>query len=139
MENRTEKNVIQLAADLGLPSPPPPNEQGDFLIELSESLKVFVRPLEPGLFLLGHIAPIPTNKKEEILCYVASGNFLHQGTGNYIIGIDDEEKFLTLSHTIPYEINYKIFKELIEDFVNFLSYWIKEIQKLQETAQKGIL
>ena len=55
------------------------------------------------------------------------GNFLGQGTGGGVLAMDDNEKFLTLTLTMPYDINYKNFKETLEDFVNFADYWRQEL------------
>ena len=59
-------------------------------------------------------------------------NFLGQGTGGARIGVDPDDKFLTLSHGFPYEMNYQLFKESIEDFVNYVVYWREEIAKFEQ-------
>jgi hypothetical protein len=46
---------------------------------------------------------------------------------------------LTLSHVIPYDMNYKSFKELIEDFANYLDYWRGELKRLQKAAEESIM
>ena len=56
-------------------------------------------------------------------------NFLGQGTGGARIGLDPNEKFLTLSCGFPYEMKYQDFKEKIEDFANYLLCWRAEIEK----------
>jgi len=66
-------------------------------------------------------------------------NLLGQGTGEQAIGLDHEEKSLTLSCIIPYDINYKEFKEKIEDFVNYLDYWRLESEKMKKNANESIL
>jgi hypothetical protein len=40
---------------------------------------------------------------------------------------------------MPYDINYKTFKEAVEDFANFLELWRNEIERHQKTAAEGIL
>ena len=42
--------------------------------------------------------------------------------------LDPDEKYLTLSYPIHYEVNYRIFYDKLEDFVNYLSFWRYEIQ-----------
>lgn len=64
---------------------------------------------------------------EDFYMYLMKANYLGQGTGDSIISIDPSEKFLTLSSLISYEVNYKMFRDLLEDFVNYLFFWKKEI------------
>jgi hypothetical protein len=85
-----------------------------------------------------NVAPIPIQKKEEAFLYFMTANLLGQGTGNQALGIDPEEKFLTLSCKIPYDMNYKEFKEKIEDFANYLQYWHTEAEKREKDAQASI-
>ena len=54
-------------------------------------------------------------------------NYLGQATGSSRIGLSSDEKFLTLSLGMPYEMNYRIFREIVEDFVNFVLYWREEV------------
>lgn len=138
-QKRIEQLITQLAGDLHLPPPKSQDEFEYFLLEISEKIRIFIKPMEAGFFITAPITSIPKQKEEDTLLYVANANFLRQGTGGYLIGIDNEEKFLTLCHTIPYEMNYKNFKELIEDFANYLVYWKEEMQKLEKTIQEGIL
>lgn len=78
------------------------------------------------------ICPCPNRKREEIFIYVMRANLLGQGTGGSRIGIDPGEKFLTLALGLPYEMNYKIFKETFEDFVNYLIYWRDVVARLEK-------
>ena len=59
-------------------------------------------------------------------------NFLGQGTGGAVIGMDPEENLLTLSLLLPYDMNYKMFREALEDFANFLDYWKTELRNLPQ-------
>ncbi|MBS0585509.1 MAG: type III secretion system chaperone [Verrucomicrobia bacterium] len=99
------------------------------LLEIGDEAQVWVKELDKGLFLQSKIAPLFTPKdREAFYIYIMKANFLGQGTGGATIGIDPDEKFLTLSLVIPYEVNYKLFKDRLEDFVNYLAYWRKEFK-----------
>jgi len=78
-------------------------------------------------------------KKEEAFIYLMKANLLGQGTGNQVLGLDPEEKTLTLSCIIPYDMDYREFKERIEDFVNYLDYWRLEVKNLQKAEHENIL
>ena len=71
----------------------------------------------------------PTRNKEDFYLLLMRANFLGQGTGGHIIGMDKEEKHLTLSSSIPYDVDVKRFKEIVEDFVNFVDYWRGELTR----------
>jgi len=45
------------------------------------------------------------------------------------------EKDLTLSLGLPYELNYSIFREKFEDFVNYLVYWKEEVTKFEQESK----
>jgi hypothetical protein len=67
-------------------------------------------------------------------------NFISKKIANSRIGLDKEEKFLTLSCHIDYEIiKYTVFKEKLEDFINFVSYLQKEIEQHKRIAKETIL
>ena len=130
-----EQHITQLTEDIQLPSPGSKDPDGYFHLTFSDDLIISLKDLSPGFCITGRIAPIPTARKEETLIYVMKANFLEQGTGEQVIGIDSEEKFLTLSRTIAYEVNYIKFKEIVEDFVNYLSSWKDELKKMQTIKQ----
>ncbi|MBU6446012.1 MAG: CesT family type III secretion system chaperone, partial [Verrucomicrobia bacterium] len=74
---------------------------------------------------------VPKKKKEELFMYLMRANLLGQGTASSRIGMDPNEKFLTLSLGVPYEMNYQSFREAIEDFVNYLFYWRAKVAKFE--------
>ncbi len=105
--------------------------------ELSfDSIQLTFQELDAGFFLSSPIEVCPAKKLEDLFSYVMNANFIGQGTGGSTISLDDEEKFLTLSISLPYDMDYKAFQEILEDFINYLEYWREEIKKHQEDAEK---
>jgi hypothetical protein len=39
--------------------------------------------------------------------------------------------------SLPYEMNYKAFKESLEDFANFVEFWKKETVRFEIEAEKS--
>lgn len=107
------------------------NEEKAYSLILHPDISVFVYDQLPGMSLRARIAMCPTEKKEDLLIYLMKANFLCQGTGGARIGLEADDKFLTLSHGFPYEMNYQLFKESVEDFVNFVMFWREEIAKFE--------
>jgi len=102
-------------------------------LAINSEIILSICPLESGVSLKSNIFSCSKFKKrEELFAILMRANFLGQGTGKARIGLDPEEKSLTLSLGFPYEINQDIFKEIIEDFVNYHVYWREEIEKLEE-------
>jgi hypothetical protein len=92
---------------------------------------VSLKDLDPGIALHTQICEVPKKRKEDLFIYLMRANLLGQGTGGTRIGMDSEEKFLTLSLGLPYELNYQLFRETIEDFVNYAIYWREEVAKFE--------
>ena len=122
--------LIDLCKELAI-STPKLSEQKVYPFRLTSDVEVNLRDLEPGVGMQAKICPCPEKKREDLLIYLMRANLLGQGTGGSRIGIDEREKFLTLSLGLPYEMNYKFFKETLEDFVNYLIYWRDQVAKFE--------
>lgn len=119
----------QLCKELEI-EPPKFNGQQTILLRLGKHL-IAIKDLDPGVTIQGQICPCPKRKKEELFVYLMRANLLGQGTGGARIGIDKDDNFLTLSLGLPYEVNYQIFKENMENFVNYLIHWQREVTKFE--------
>ncbi len=126
-----EQNLTRLAEDLGLPSLAPKDSNGYFQISLKDDLTISIKDLLPGLSLSSLLGPVLNQNKEELLIYLMKANFLGQGTGEQILGMEPDEKFLTLSRSITYEVDYQKLKDVLEDFTNYLIYWKGEVKRMQ--------
>lgn len=91
---------------------------------------VEMRELDPGISLTAPIGPLP-KEKEDAFTYCLRANLLGQGTGGARIGLSANERFLTLSLGLPYELDYQTFKDAVENFVNYLAHWQKEMRKFE--------
>ena len=105
-------------------------------IDLSASVTITAEELDPGIWLQAVIGPLPGGNREDLFIYLMQANYLGQGTGGSVIGMDADENFLTLSLSIVYDMNYRMFKEKLEEFVNYLSYWREELERLEQEANK---
>lgn len=127
-----EKYLRQLITEFKLDPLAPLDENKMFSLKLS-GFDIFLKHLDPGIYLHAKITQLlPQYRKEEALSLLMKANFMGQGTGGGTIGLTEDESFLTLSLSLPYDMNYKEFKESLEDFVNFLDYW-----KIKITSKQG--
>src|SRR5690348_5983830 len=115
-----EQHLVNLAQELGPKALAPKDELKRFKLQLGPKMSIFVREIEDeGFILFSRVAEVPLKKREELFILLMKANFLGQGTGGSSLGMEEDEKFLTLSLAIPYEMNYKAFRDQIEDFANF--------------------
>ena len=133
-----EPLLRQLSEELELPLSPK-DEKGMFHLEINAELKIALKELEPGAFLFTKIGLCPTEKKEELFLLLMRANLLGIGTGGSVLALDEDEKFLTLSFVLPYDVNFKTFKETVEDFSNFVDYWRGELLKFEQSATQTLL
>ena len=115
--------IKHLTEELDIDMPQGDKENRTFSMILNPQTTIEMRDLSPGFSLKAPIGPCPTKKREELFIYLMRANFLGQGTGGARIGLDADEKLLTLSYGFSYEVNDAAFKESVEDFVNYLNYW----------------
>lgn len=111
------------------------NFENYFLLKISDREEVWIKDTNPGVLMRSILTPTFSKATlEDFYIYLMKANFLGQGTGGSVISIDPNEKFLTLSLSIPYEVNYRQVRDRFEDFLNYVDYWREEI-KTFETRQ----
>ena len=129
-----ERLLETLSDNLKLDAIPQKDKEGIFQLKLPPNFQIGLSELNPGVFLSSLIMPIPKEGgKEALFIYLMKANLIGQGTGGGAIGIDPTEKYFTLSHALPFEVSYNVFKEAIEDFLNYISYWQEEIVRFNQT------
>lgn len=133
------KYLTDLCEDLQMDTKLKRNESGFYLLPLTSSLEIQIKPLDPGVFFFSLLLPCPKVKKEELFIQLMKANLFGQGTLGSTIALDSTESRLTLSRAIPYDMNYRAFKEALEDFTNIVEYWREEIKHYIDLAKGGIL
>lgn len=118
-----EQLLIKLKEDLELPTIPQKNPLGQFSLSFIPSQTISVSDSGKEILMQAGVGEFPQAKQEEFSLFVMKGNFLGQGTGKSVLGLDENEKILTLSCVLPYEIDYSHFKASLEEFSNYLGYW----------------
>ncbi len=124
--------VAQLSVELNIEPVPRVSAENTVSFWLTDQIGIDIRDLEPGISFCGKICPCPAKRLEELFLRLMRANYLGQETSNNRIGMSSDEKFLTLSLGIPYEISYRLFRDALEDFANFILYWRKEIETFEQ-------
>jgi hypothetical protein len=119
----------------------PIKENKDKIYELpvNSETHITIYNKNPYIFLRANVSDMPETKKEDLLIYLMKANLLSQGTGGSKIGLSDNEKTLTLLFRMDYEVDYKQFKENIEEFINYLNFYKEEVIKYKEKINTNIL
>lgn len=132
------KYLEQLTSELELAPIGAKDNKGFFNIALNDAVVISAKELDPGFHFTSLLVPCPEKNKETFFIFLMKANFLGLATGGSVIGMDFEEKFLTLSRTIPYDVNYKSFKESLEEFANYLDFWRQEIARYQKEEERTL-
>lgn len=129
-----QRHLKQLCEDLDIQGAGIKDERQFFQLPLNSTLSIEIKELDRGALLFSKISSCPKEKRETLFALLMKANFLGQGTLGATIGLDPEENFLTLSWAIPYDMDYREFKEAVEDFANIVDYWRDEMHKHQTTG-----
>lgn len=108
------------------------DKEKNYFVKFNDEITFFVKGGKEQIYIYATIINCPQENHEDLFSYLMAANLLGQGTGNNVISLDPSGKFLTLSSLLPYEVNFKEFKESIEDFINYLIYWKKEIENIKQ-------
>ena len=114
-------------------------EKGVMHVKITPNLEVILVELKPGILFESKIGSIPKERKEELFSYLMHANVLGQGTGGAALGMSQDEKFLTLSLSLAYDINYTEFKERLEEFSNFTVYWNEELERFKKESEQSVV
>ena len=109
-----------------------------FSLQVNDKIEVKIEVLEKDFILHSDFFVLGDEKKEELFSYLMMANFLGYGTGRGKIGLDNETNMITLSKQMNREIKYEEFYEILEEFINYVSYWQKEIINFIEKQKENI-
>lgn len=116
----------QLVKDLELGTPLTTEVPGVYSFPLDLGLSVIISEIPRGFSLKCSICPLPQTNDEQILTQAMLANLFGQGTRGSILGLSSEGSILTLTQVIDYTVDYKEFRDILEDFINSVDFWREE-------------
>lgn len=107
--------------------------KGQYRLNFEEDQVVFYE-LNPGVALYCEVAKCTPNGQEALFAESMWANLFGQGTQGAVLGLTPDGKLLTLSLEIDYNVEYKDFKNTLEDFLNAVEVWRVEATKADNIA-----
>lgn len=118
-----ETFVQEFASEMELDGSLPLENSGTYVLPLEDDVKVLIASVPEGFSLACTLAPCPQANKEAFLTKALLGNLFGQGTRGAVLGLNEAGNMVTLSKIIDGSVDYKTFKEALEDFVNTVDFW----------------
>lgn len=119
-------HVVQLFKELNLEGSSIPRELTTVSLEV-DGTNVELTDAQPGLELSATIGDVPTERTEALFVKLLRANFLGQATKGACLGIDEEGRHIVISLAIPTVRSYRQFHDVVEDFINAVSFWKQEV------------
>lgn len=116
----------KLAEELGLEGALATEVPGVYNFPVDEGLAVILSEIPYGFALSSTLTKCPKNQEEELYSAALLANLFGNGTDRCLLGLDTEGNQLTLSREIDYNIEYKEFRDILEDFINTAEFWRDE-------------
>lgn len=122
-----DKMIEKLIPDMELGNASLATEMpGIYALPLEDGLSILLSEIPSGFCLKCSIAPYPKVREEIFSTQAMLGNLFGQGTRGAVLGLTSDGETLTLTQNIDYNIDYKEFKEILEDFINTIDLWRDE-------------
>lgn len=104
-----------------------PDEDGTCRLGMDDMI-VDMKATDDGrhVLLFGEIAPLPQERREELVMQLLGGNFLFQGTAGAALGLDVDTHTLYLQQMESLDgLDELAFAKLLETFANTMESWKK--------------
>lgn len=133
-----EKFIPQLVNDLELGDATlASGVPGVYSIPLEEDVAVILSTLPDGFMIKCNVAAVPNNQEEKVFTRAMLGNLFNQGArGGAVIGLTPDGTKVTVSLVVDRQIDYKEFRELLEDFFNVVDVWRDEVRSFAPPPKK---
>jgi hypothetical protein len=97
----------------------------EYLIE--QDLAIIIKLHQPqGIEFSSILGPYPKNNEEAFIAEMMKGNLFGKETFNATLGLDAEGQKMVLSRLVESRIDYREFKEILEDFYHIVAFWRKK-------------
>lgn len=118
----------QLTFDLESPERVARDDEEAYTVAIDANIRVKISWLDPGFYFEVPIAVAPSEgwDEEQLLLFLLA-NLMGQGTGGGALALDSRGEKLLLTDSIPKEVAYVEFRDVLERIVNYADYWKKKV------------
>lgn len=99
---------------------------GVYNFPLDEDISILITEKAPGFNLHCDLYATPSHQNEEFFGRLLLGNLFGQGTKGAVLALNDDGTKVILNQDVSHHVEYKEFKDILEDFVNTVDYWRME-------------
>lgn len=122
-----EEFISQLQKELDLQGPAGSEGEVLFAFALEDNV-IAIQDYAPGFLLSCNLGPIPEDKIDDFFALMLRGNLFGQATRFGVLGLDENGMNVTLSFAEPRKVQYRDFRNAVEDFINVIDYWKTQIK-----------
>lgn len=116
--------IRQFSKDIRAETPLEASPPGVYEYLIADDLAILITEVQPyGFRLSSVLGPYPKEKEETFLLSMMEGNLFGKETLGATLGLDREARQITLSRIIERRIDYREFKETMEDFYHIVNFW----------------
>ena len=129
-EIEVEQYLEKLQSEVGIEKFFEKKDRKAFFLPFGQrNILIFVA--ENSFFFSANIGTLPKDEEaiEPFCIHLLFANYLGQGTANNCLGLSPDKQTITLTMDIRGDIDYMMFKEAMEEYVNYFDYWIEEIEQ----------
>jgi hypothetical protein len=119
--------MTRLVQDLELEGTLASEVPGTYAFPLEEGGSILISEIPHGFIFKCEVAPYPKTKEEVFSTQAMLGNLFGQGTKGAILGLTLDGATLTLTQVIDYDVEYKEFRDALEDYINSVDLWRDEV------------
>ena len=122
------ENIVKFLKELNLEGRATLPKELSLFSFFAEGVTVNLTDKAPGMELTCNLGEIQTEKPlEEVYSKLLMGNFLGLATKKACLGLDETGKNLLVQASIQSVRSYREFRDTVEDFVNTITFWKKEL------------
>ena len=120
--------VEQFQKEMELKQPLGSKETGLYSFMLGETEIQIVNEAPKGFRLFATLGSLPSENQEEMMTHMLRANLFGQATFKAFLGLNEKGTSATLQRICEQTKNYPEFKLSIEEFINAVDFWTKEIK-----------
>jgi hypothetical protein len=129
--------IEQLQRELEIEESLATEVKGVYSFPVNETTAVLISELpKEGFGLTCSFGDIPAENQQDFFAQCLLANLMGKGTDSAVLGLDEEGEKLVLSKYVDTPVEYKEFKDFLEDFLNSVDFWVKEVQSYVTTKNK---